>query len=305
MRLLRFAERSPVTVTIELAAIIVTGWWWLGGDVEMLTVDYRVWQGQVWRLVSSVLPHVDILHLVFNLYWLVVFGSRVEEVFGSLLTALFLAMFAVGSQAAEYALVGGGVGLSGVGYGLFGFLWVLGKRDLRFADAITSQIAQLFVLWFFLCLVLTYTGTWHVANVAHASGAGFGVLAGLVMAQPAGYRRLVAAGGLICVLAAVLTIAGFARPYVNLTGAAGQELAFQGYEALQRDDNGAAIEALEAAVRQPNAQADWWHNLGIAYQRESRYPDAERAYRRALELNPADSESRAALEWFESQKAGE
>jgi membrane associated rhomboid family serine protease len=303
--LLRSAERFPVIVTVGLAAVIVTGWSWSGGDIGMFTVDYRVWQGQVWRLLSSVLPHVDIYHLVFNVYWLVVFGSRVEETFGSPLTALWLAVFAIGSQAAEYALARGGVGLSGVGYGLFGFLWVLSKRDPRFTDSVNSQTAQLFVFWFFLCLALTYADIWQVANVAHAAGAVFGALAGLAMAPPAGYRRQLAAGALVCALVAALAASGFARPYVNLTGAVGHDLAYRGYQALQRDDNGDAIAALEAAVRQPSVEADWWHNLGIAYQRASRDGDAERAFRRALELNPTDSEARAAVKWFDSQNAEE
>lgn len=286
--------------TVELAAVVATAWWWWGGDISMLTVDYRVWQGQVWRLLSSALPHVDIYHLVFNLYWLVVFGRRVEEAFGARITAFWLALFAAGSAAAEYALAQGGVGLSGVGYGLFAFLWVLSKRDARFAGSVNTQTAQLFALWFFLCIALTYADVWQVANVAHAAGAGLGVLGGLVMAPPVGHQRQLAAGALVFALVAALIAGGWARPYVNFTDAVGRELAYQGYEALQRGDNRAAIAALEAAVRQPTAEAGWWHNLGIAYQRESRDREAEQAYRRAVQLDPTDSDARAALEWFES-----
>lgn len=303
LQVIRFAERFPVIAAVELAAVVATAWWWWGGDIGMLTVDYRVWQGQVWRLLSSALPHVDIYHLVFNLYWLVVFGRRVEKTFGSRTTALWLAIFAVGSAAAEYALAQGGIGLSGVGYGLFAFLWVLSKRDARFADSVSAQTAQLFALWFFLCIALTYADIWQVANVAHAAGAVLGALAGLVMAPPVGYRRQRAAGALVCTLVTALIAGGWARPYINLTDAVGRELASQGYEALQRNDNRAAIAALEAAVRQPTAEAGWWHNLGIAYQRESRELDAEQAYRRAMELDPTDSDARAAVEWFESYGA--
>lgn len=303
LQVIRFSERFPVIATVELAAVVVTAWWWWGGDIGMLTVDYRVWQGQVWRLLTSALPHVNIYHLVFNLYWLVVFGRQVEQTFGSRITALWLGIFAVGSAAAEYALAQGGVGLSGVGYGLFAFLWVLSKRDARFADSVNAQTAQLFVLWFFLCIGLTYADTWQLANVAHAAGAVLGALAGLVMAPPLGYRRQLAAGILVCTLVAALVAGGWARRFINFTDAVGPELAYRGYEALQRNDNRAAIAALEAAVRQPAAEAGWWHNLGIAYQRESRDRDAEQAYRRAMELDPTDSDARAFVEWFESRGA--
>ncbi|HQU43623.1 MAG TPA: rhomboid family intramembrane serine protease, partial [Pirellulales bacterium] len=257
-------------VTLELAAVVVTLWWWSGGNVELLTVDARIWQGQIWRLVSAALPHYDMIHLAFNLSCVAVFGSRVEEVFGPLVTTALLLVFAAGSMVADYDLADGGVGLSGVAYGLFGFLWVLAKRDRRFADAISPQTTQWLVLWLFLCIGLTYTGTWRVANVAHAAGAGFGALAGLVMAPPSGYRRPLAAAALVAALAAVLAAGAFARPYINFTGAAGRELDKLAIQAIQRGDNQAAADLLERAVRLRPARSEWWHNLGVAYHRQGR-----------------------------------
>ena len=299
--LIKLSERFPVIVTVELAAIIVTGWWWSGGNVDLVMMDARTWQGQFWRPFSSALPHVDIIHLVFNLYWLAVFGSRVEETFGSLITACWLLVFAGGSMVADYDLADAGVGLSGVGYGLFGFLWVLSKRDARFYDAIHPQTTQLFIGWFFLCLALTYANVWHVANVAHATGAGFGALAGLVMSPARGNRRQLAAAVLVCSLIVVFAAGAFARPHVNLTGAAGQELAQKAYDSLQNNDNQAAVELLERAVRLRGAQAWWWHNLGIGYMRLDRRRDAALAFRRAAELDPTDAEARQTAKWLESQ----
>lgn len=290
--LLKFVERFPVVATVDLAAVIVTVWWWSGGNVELLTLDGRLWQGQVWRLFSSALPHVNVIHLVFNLWCLAVFGSRVEQVYGSLVTALLLLLFDAGSMVAEYALADGGVGLSGVGYGLFGFLWVLSKRDPRFTGSIDAQTTQWLIGWFFLCLALTVTHVMPVANVAHAAGAGFGALTGWAMSPSARQMRLVAIASLICSLAAVMIAATVARPYVNFTGAVGRELAQQGYEYLHRDENAAAVQVLQQAVQQRNAQAWWWHNLGIAYHRQGRIRDAAIAFRRAYELDPSDSEAR-------------
>ena len=50
--------------------------------IAPLVMDCRAWKGQPWRLVTSALPHVDLLHLAFNLYWLWAFGTTVEGVFG-------------------------------------------------------------------------------------------------------------------------------------------------------------------------------------------------------------------------------
>src|SRR5439155_25951067 len=113
-----------------------------------LVMDARAWHGQPWRLASSALPHIDLIHLAFNLYWLWVFGTLVESVLGHWATAGLMLLFAVGSCAAEYALFDGGVGLSGIGYALFGMLWVLAPRDPRFAGAVDRQVIALFLGWF-------------------------------------------------------------------------------------------------------------------------------------------------------------
>jgi membrane associated rhomboid family serine protease len=63
-------------------------------------------------------------------------------------------------------------------YGFFGFLWVLQRRDPRFADAMDDRTAGLFVAWFFLCILLTVSQVLRVGNVAHASGAAIGALVG-------------------------------------------------------------------------------------------------------------------------------
>src|SRR5258708_35846273 len=134
--------------------------------------------GELWRLVTSIFPHLDVLHLLFNLYWLWVFGTLVEEVFGHIKTLALILVFAVGSGSLEYAFAIGGAGLSGVGYGLFGLLWILSRKDERFRDAIDTRTIHLFIGWFFLCIALTWANIVSVGNIAHGTGAALGILAG-------------------------------------------------------------------------------------------------------------------------------
>ena len=93
-------------------------------------------------------------------------------------TAGLYALLATGSSLAEYDFGGQGVGLSGVGYGLFGFLRVLSRRDRHFAGSVDEQTVVLFIAWFFLCIVLTVKDVMHIANVAHAAGCLLGLLTG-------------------------------------------------------------------------------------------------------------------------------
>src|SRR5438067_2231836 len=114
--------KYPVTAgTIALAAIVTVAWW-LGVDISRLLDDAHVRRGEIWRFVTDVFPHANIVHFLFNVIWLWTFGTIVEATFGHLRTLGIFIFFAICSSAAEYAILNGGVGLSGVGYGLFGLL---------------------------------------------------------------------------------------------------------------------------------------------------------------------------------------
>lgn len=245
-------------------------------------------RGELWRFFTSTLLHASILHLIFNVYWFWCFGTLVEEIFGHLRTIALLALFALGSGAFEFALASGGVGLSGVGYGLFAMLWVLSKRDERFREAIDQRTITLFVGWFIFCIATTLIKWFPVGNSAHAAGAMLGTLLGFAISIPR--RRF-----LISVAIAVLLICGLlgstvARPQINLSAQGGYEEGKWGYDALQAGRNKEAVHWLrDAVVYQPKISA-YWFDLGIAYQRVGRTNDARSAYARAQQLEPAKPE---------------
>src|ERR1700678_3078112 len=146
-------QQYPVTSgTILLAAGVTLAWWSGRLDIHPLleTVDIR--RGQIWRIVTSALPHSNILHLAFNIYWTWVFGTLIEGTFGPIKTFAIYVLLAIAGNGAEYALLIGGIGLSGVGYGMFGMLWVLSRRDSRFAGVIDRRLIRLFVAWYVLCV---------------------------------------------------------------------------------------------------------------------------------------------------------
>src|SRR5262245_8685427 len=119
--------KYPVTAGTGLLAIGVTIASEAKMDVSPLMENAMIRQGELWRLITSIFPHVGVLHLIFNLYWLWVFGTLVEEVYSHVKMAALVLLFSIIPNALEYAFSAGGVGLSGVGYGLFGLLWILSK----------------------------------------------------------------------------------------------------------------------------------------------------------------------------------
>ena len=296
------ALRYPVTAGLALLAIAVTAADKNGVDVSALKLDPRFAHGEPWRLVTCILPHADAFHILFNVYWLWVFGTLVEEAFGHLRMALLVLFLAVVSSAAEFALFSGGIGLSGVGYGLFGMLWVLSRArrlDVRFADAVDQNTVILFVAWFFICIAGTAAGFMRIGNAAHGAGAVAGALLGLAVARR-GPARAACAAACAVLACAALVGATVARPKINFAGDRGAHEASLGHRALDAGRHEEAVEWYRRAVKMNDRNADWWYGLAFSLYHAGRRQEALEGFQRAAELAPDNADYRAE---YERQKA--
>jgi GlpG protein len=290
---IQIVPKVPATGGLIGAAVLVAILELTGKDTSALALDPSVFASEPWRLWTSALPHVGVLHLAFNLYWTWVFGARVEVRYGSWRTAGFYALVAPVSAAAEYALFRGGVGLSGVGYGLFGLLWVVSKRDPSMADAMDKRTVQLFVALFFVCIGLTVTNMLPVANVAHGVGWATGALAG--WARVAGGRRWLAIVATVLFSAACVAGAWFGRPYINLSGEPALEVARLADAALEEGDVPGALAAYERSLELGPDDARVRYNYGVALQRAQRQEDALSSFEEALALEEDETRRDAVL----------
>ncbi|HEV2694896.1 MAG TPA: rhomboid family intramembrane serine protease [Verrucomicrobiae bacterium] len=280
----------PVTASVSVAAIAVTIMWWTGQNVDAFFMDGQVWaKWELWRALSSTLPHVNFFHLAFNLYWFWIFGTLMERVFGHFRFAGLIVLLALGSMLAEFALSSGGVGLSGVGYGLWGMLWVLEKRDARFHDAVDEQTSRMFIGWFVLCIVLTVINVMPVANIAHGVGAVMGALLGLAISGKGSVKQTSRAG-LAALLVFILAGATIFWPYINLSGHAEPEVERAALDALDQGKITPAVKLLTTATTMRHAPARAWYNLGIAYEKAGKFAEASTAFTHASQMPDSDSE---------------
>jgi membrane associated rhomboid family serine protease len=160
------------------------------GYYQNLVIWAPIWMGEVWRPFTTTLLHDDLsrmpLHVIFNVYVLLLFGTALEQWHGSWRIGAFVVFVGFLSSLAEFCFapvfgdsLGRNVGLSGVVYGLFGLLWAGSRYRRDYASICQPQVVQFLIGWFLVCFLLTYLNIFAVANIAHGVGLGLGWLVGM------------------------------------------------------------------------------------------------------------------------------
>ncbi len=149
-------------------------------------------EGEIWRIWTPILLHVDFLHFFFNATWIWVLGSLIETKLGSWRYLVLLLMIAILSNVAQYCMTGPFfMGLSGIVCGLAAFVWVRQKRapweGYRVAPFVLLFLfffigGMVLLEWISLSLTLWkgFSLPITIANTAHVTGA----LAGGLLALP-------------------------------------------------------------------------------------------------------------------------
>ena len=148
----------------------------------------RIQEGELWRFVTPSLLHQDFLHLVFNMFWLIMLALPLERHFKPIRFLLFTLMAALISNTAQYFITGFSfLGASGLIAAYGGYIY----SDVR--NNAKSHFRHLyeqtrFLLWMILIFVVLSAGelltyllfSLHlplsIANTAHCTGFLFGYL---------------------------------------------------------------------------------------------------------------------------------
>ena len=150
---------------------LIGGWAGLG--------DVRA--GQVWRLITPIFIHFNLLHIAFNMMMLKDLGTLVESRFGGRSLFGFVVVSAVLSNLGQYFWSGPVFGgMSGIVYALFGFVWMRGKHDPGAGWKMNQSAIYQIIGWFVICLVGIIP---YVANVCHGVGLAVGMAWGWVSAK--------------------------------------------------------------------------------------------------------------------------
>jgi GlpG protein len=182
---------GPATGVLIGLSIIVALWSDLGSDRAILAHLFitsppeaplaEILHGEIWRLLTPIFIHFGIMHLLFNMLWLKDLGTMIEDRLGSGVFLAQVVIMGVLANLGQFLFAGPSFGgMSGVVYGLLGFVWMKSRFDPSSGFQLHQQTVIMMIVWFFLCL----TGALGpVANVAHATGLGTGILWGLISAR--------------------------------------------------------------------------------------------------------------------------
>lgn len=154
----------------------------LTGHSDFSRMLPEVRHGEVWRLFTPAIIHLGFLHIIFNMLWLRDLGSMIEDRQGSLTLALLVLVLAALSNFAQYYVSGPRFGgMSGVVYGLLGYIWIRGKMDPGSGLFLHPSTVNMMLIW----LVICYTGLLGpVANTAHVAGLAVGSAWGALSSLP-------------------------------------------------------------------------------------------------------------------------
>ena len=140
----------------------------------------EILSGQVWRIITPIFLHFGALHIIFNMLWLYELGGQIEKRKGAGFISLFILVTAIVSNLTQFKF-GGPMfgGMSGVVYGLLGYVWIKSRFDPGDGLYISQNTALFMLAWFFLCFANVFPG---VANWAHAGGLVTGAVWGYISA---------------------------------------------------------------------------------------------------------------------------
>jgi rhomboid protease GluP len=161
-------------------------------------------QHEWWRLVTPMFVHVNLLHLIVNMYSLWIVGPYVEKLYGSAKFVFFWVLTGVAGVIASYLTVRPGMpvgsvarfifktsdvpsaGASGALFGLVGVLFVFG---IKFRHELPEGFKRAFgtglLPMIFLNLFIGYVLRGFIDNAAHLGG----LISGALLALVVDYRR--------------------------------------------------------------------------------------------------------------------
>lgn len=143
----------------------------------------KISEGEVWRLVTPAFLHNDILHIFFNMVWLLLLGVQIEARIKPWKYFLLIILLAITSNTSQYLMTGPNfLGFSGVICGMVTYIrarqslapwegYQMSSATFSFICFFIGVLALLSLTTFFLDVFANVQFPIGIANTAHLVGA--------------------------------------------------------------------------------------------------------------------------------------
>lgn len=203
-----------------------------------------IYRGQYWGVITNSFVHVLWYHLLINIVGLFLFGAFAERRLSWQQLFLFglLASFVTSSFQLAFS-DDAGIGLSGVNYALFGFIFVKSKNDSRFQVRLKFGMFMVMLVILLICFYMNYLANWNIKIISMITGFFWGMLLGSYLE----YKTKLFTGTAIVLVLAFAVSSLFYAPW----------------------------------------SAEWQTYKGVTLHEAGKLNEAERYYRRAIEIDAA------------------
>lgn len=162
---------SVIIIIIFLIQTLIKGF------TDLFILDASLVHFRFWTLITAIFLHSGIIHLMYNLFGLALFGSILEDIIGS---RKFLALFFISGLIASlislpfYNRV---LGASGAIFGILGMLGILRPKLTVWLYSMPMPMIVALFVWAIGDIIGIYAPS-GTANIAHLGGLAAGVYFG-------------------------------------------------------------------------------------------------------------------------------
>ena len=149
---------------------------WLTQEL-VLTKDFV---NKPWQIVTNIFAHANVMHLIYNLFALLLFGLILENIIGSRKFLILFIVSIVTTDIASLIFYRATLGISGIVYSILGAVAVLRPRMIVFIFGVPVPMFIAVFLWTLLDIAGFFYSS-GIANATHLAGLITGIVFGLIM----------------------------------------------------------------------------------------------------------------------------
>lgn len=184
-----FAPQKPIVTSILIVInVLIFLFGFLFGTSDFLINSFSVFgpyirAGEYYRLITGAFIHVDLLHILFNMYALYILGSQAESFFGRFKFLLIYFVSAITGSLLSILLNGStpSIGASGAIFGILGALLYFGYNyRVYLGSTLVKELVPILIINLSLGFLIP-----GIDNFAHIGG----VVGGYLVSMALGFKE--------------------------------------------------------------------------------------------------------------------